>query len=203
MARPSTRRRVLTAALDLLGEVGFAHLTMEGIAARAGAGKQTLYRTWPGKSAIVFDALLERSVDDTGAVAIPDTGDLVADLELLVTATIADLQEPANDRLLRAMLAEVQTDPALAAELQERLLGPQFAAVAERLRRGGVGEPDGAVELLYGPILHRWLLRSGPFGDGWAAAHVRRVLRSADLSELSCLRRQLSSDKSAGSDHQE
>ncbi len=182
MARPATRCRVLTAALELLGEVGFAHLTMEGIAARAGAGKQTLYRTWPGKGAIVFDALLERSVDEAGVVAIPDSGDLTADLELLVTATVADLQEPAQDRLLRAMLAEVQTDPALADELRDRLLGPQLAAVADRLRAGGVADPESAVELLYGPILHRWLLRSGPFGDSWPADHVRRVLRAAGVS---------------------
>ncbi|WP_152363652.1 TetR/AcrR family transcriptional regulator [Microlunatus speluncae] len=178
MARPSTRTRVLTAALELIGEVGYAGLTMEGIAARAGAGKQTLYRTWPGKGAIVFDALLDRSVDPAGAVAVPDSGDLAADLELLVAATIADLLEPGQDRLLRAMMAEVQTDPALADELRDRLLGPQLAAVAERLRVGGVEDPEGAVELLYGPILHRWLLRTGPFGAGWAAAHVRRVLRA-------------------------
>lgn len=181
MARPATRRRVLSAALELLGEVGFAHLTMEGIAARAGAGKQTLYRSWPGKGAIVFDALLERSVDEAGVVAIPDSGDLTADLELLVSATIAELQDPAQDRLLRAMLAEVQTDLALAEDLRRRLLGPQLAAVAERLRAGGVADPERAVELLYGPILHRWLLRSGPFGEGWAAEHVRRVLRAAEV----------------------
>ncbi|MWV60668.1 TetR/AcrR family transcriptional regulator [Rathayibacter sp. VKM Ac-2754] len=175
MARLRTQTLVHTAALAL-AETG--PLTMEGIAARAGVSKQTLYRTWPSTGAILFDALLAESLGADGRVAVPDTGDLAADLELLVTGTIAELTAPPREALLRTLTAAIQTDAALAEQYRERLLAPQLAAVADRLRRGGVPDAEEAAELLLGPVLHRWLLRSRPFEPGWPAAHVERVLRA-------------------------
>ncbi|SMH42555.1 transcriptional regulator, TetR family [Rathayibacter oskolensis] len=175
MARLRTRTLVHTAALAL-AESGA--LSMEGIAARAGVSKQTLYRTWPSTGAILFDALLAHSLDADGRVVVPDTGDLAADLELLLVETIAELTDPTREALLRSLTAAIQTDAALAEQYRELLLTPQLAAVAERLRRGGVAEADEAAELLLGAVLHRWLLRSRPFEPGWPAAHVRRVLRA-------------------------
>lgn len=175
MARLRTRTLVQAAALDLARS---GSLSMEGVAARAGVSKQTLYRTWPSTGAILFDALLERSLDGDGRVAVPDTGDLAADLELLVVATIAELTDPAVEPLLRSLTAAIQTDAPLAEQYRERLLAPQLTAVAERLRRGGVTDADDTAELLLGAVLHRWLLRSRPFEPGWPAAHVGRVLRA-------------------------
>ncbi|KQP95957.1 MULTISPECIES: TetR-like C-terminal domain-containing protein [unclassified Rathayibacter] len=175
MARLRTQTLVQAAALDLART---GTLSMEGIAARAGVSKQTLYRTWPSTGAILFDALLARSLDASGRVVVPDTGDLAADLELLVTGTIAELTDPDQEPLLRSLTAAIQTDAALAEQYRERLLAPQLAAVAERLRHGGVTDADEAAELLLGAVLHRWLLRSRPFEPGWPGAHVRRVLRA-------------------------
>jgi len=178
VARASTRARVYAAVLSLAAEGGFAGLTMEGIAARAGAGKQTLYRTWSSPAAVLLDALLDQSVDASGEVAIPDTGDLRADLETLIAGMIAELADPARDRLLRAVTAELQTDPVISADVLERLLGPQLRAIADRLAKAGVGTPDDGAELLLGPVFHRWLLRTRPFAPDWPAAHVARVLRA-------------------------
>src|SRR6202451_1156755 len=77
--RRSDRARiaVLHAADDLLVERGYAGVTIEGIAARAGVAKQTIYRWWPSKFEILMDTLLE---DAAGALAIPDTGTLAQDL---------------------------------------------------------------------------------------------------------------------------
>jgi AcrR family transcriptional regulator len=178
VARASTRARVHAAVLALAAEAGFGALTMEGLAARAGAGKQTLYRTWSSPAEVLLDALLAQSLDAGGEVAVPDTGDLRADLEMLVVGMIAELTEPASDRLLRAVTAELQTDPAIGAQVLDRLLGPQLRAIADRLARTGVEAAEDGAELLLGPVFHRWLLRTRPFSPEWPAAHVDRVLRA-------------------------
>src|ERR1700722_4598502 len=71
------RLAVLEAADDLLAERGFAGVTIEGIAARAGGAKQTIYRWWDSKTDILFDALTQDASEDLIA---PDTGDLGRDL---------------------------------------------------------------------------------------------------------------------------
>lgn len=176
MARPTTVARVHRAVLEMAAESGLAGLSMEGIAARAGAGKQTLYRTWPSTQAILLDALLARSLDTADEVAVPDTGDVKADLVLLLRSTIDELTDPVNDRLLRAVTAEVQTDEPLAMQVRQRLLDPQMRAIGRRLTRAGITDSDAGAELLMGPVLHRWLLRTGPFDDAWVLGHAARVL---------------------------
>ncbi len=177
MARVRTQTAVFDAVLALAREKPSGRASMEGIAARAGVSKQTLYRTWPSTGAILFDALLSASAGEDGRVIVPDTGDLEADLVTFVTGAIAEMTEPSHEKLLRTVTADIQTDHALAAQFRERLLTPQLAAVSSRLLAGDVADPDAAAELLLGPILHRWLLRTGPFEAAWPASHVRRVLQ--------------------------
>ncbi|MBE0009917.1 MULTISPECIES: TetR/AcrR family transcriptional regulator [unclassified Arthrobacter] len=178
MARPRTQAKIFEAVLTLAAEQGFGDITMEGLAARAGLSKQTLYRTWPSTGAILFDALLAQSLSEGGEVDVPNSGDLSADLELLATAAIAELRDPVHERLLRAVTADMQTDEDLASQFQDRLLSPQLRAVSDRFRQSGIENSDDAAELLLGPILHRWLLRTRPFDPDWVRAHVGRVLRA-------------------------
>lgn len=180
MASKRTRARVFEAVLDVVADVGFTKLTMEGIAGRAGVGKQTLYRTWPSTAAIVFDALLARSESPNGVVVVPDTGDVRSDLLLLVQEMILELTSPTTEPLLRAVTAAIQTDVELARQYRERLLEPQMTAIAQRLERAGATDPD-AAELLLGPVLHRWLLRSGTFDRDWIEQHIDRTLLGARI----------------------
>lgn len=177
MARPRTTARVHAAVLGLVAEVGWPSVTMEGVAARAGVSKQTVYRSWPSTAAVLFDALLTRSTDASGTVDVPDTGHLEPDLVTLLTATAAEMVEPATERVLRAMVGAVQDDEALAAQYRNLLHRPQIDAVQARLVRAGITDPN-AAELLMGAVLHRWLLRTGPFTDEWIRGHVARVVRS-------------------------
>lgn len=190
MSRPDETRRsersrtaILAAARSLIGEAGYARLSIEGIAAEAGVGKQTIYRWWPSKAAVVFDAILEGNRAEDGTIAVPDTGDLGADLDVLLRSTVAELADPTTDRLQRALTVEIQTDPVIAADLVRRLLRPQLEAVAARIRVGiGSGEVapgadvDVAVEMLFGPVFHRWLLRTAPLGEDFATAVVSMVM---------------------------
>ncbi len=181
MARDRTRIKVHAAALSLaLDENGTGALTMEGIAARAGVSKQTVYRTWPSTGAVLFDAFLARSADVSGRVLVPNSGDLSRDLLTLATGMIAELTDPTEEALLRAITADLQSDSTLAAQYRELLLGPQLSAISARLDEAGVPAPEDAAELFVGPIFYRWLLRSRPFDLEWVSAHVGRVIRGIE-----------------------
>ncbi|HEY9310781.1 TetR/AcrR family transcriptional regulator [Williamsia sp.] len=178
------RRAILSATRDLVADVGYTRLSIEGIASAAGVGKQTIYRWWPSKAAVVFDAILDSNSQEEGSVTLPDTGDLESDLRVVLRGAVAALIDPANDRLQRAITAEIQTDVAIADELVRRLLRPQLDATAARIAAGvGAGQVDDsvdpklAVELLFGPIFHRWLLRTGELDDTYADGVLAMVMR--------------------------
>ncbi|MEU9831903.1 TetR/AcrR family transcriptional regulator [Streptosporangium sp. NPDC048047] len=187
-ARRSQRSRqaILTAARELISEVGYAKLTIEAIAARAEVGKQTIYRWWPSKGAVVLDAFL--ALSESGPeqdMALPDTGDLEADLKTVMRATVAEFADPAFERPIRALNTEIINDPALTAMYLEKLAGPVDEAKKARLRsaqRAGQlaagADLDLALELLYAPLYQRWLLRSGPLTAQYADALVDAFLKA-------------------------
>ncbi|MEU8899515.1 TetR/AcrR family transcriptional regulator [Nocardia sp. NPDC048505] len=183
-ARRSARARaaILNAATELIREVPYARLSVEAIASRAGVGKQTIYRWWPSKGAVVFDAMLELDSGPEGLV-LPDTGDLRADLVPLLRGSVAALTDPGFEGFLRAVYIEIQQDPALAALYRERLLLPQRAALAQRLTAAiDAGEVRAevnielALDLLLGPIQSRWSLGLGGLDDAYADAALDAAL---------------------------
>lgn len=137
----------------------------------------TAGRWWPSKGAVVLDAPVAENVPAGTPAPLPETGDLAADLGVVLRGSIAYLTAPENANLLRAMTAEMQHDAELATRVVDRLLLPQPGAIVERIARERVGGIDAAAtaELLVGAVFHRWLLRTGPL-DG---AHVDRLVRQA------------------------
>ncbi|MFJ9779693.1 TetR/AcrR family transcriptional regulator [Amycolatopsis sp. NPDC101161] len=187
-ARRSERSRqaILAATRELIVELGYAKVSIDAIAARAGVGKQTIYRWWPNKGAVVFDSVLELSADPSGAVvALPDTGDLEADLRVVMRATVAEFADPAFEAPIRALNTEIANDPDLAALYRERLAAPVDEAKKDRLRsaqRAGQlaadADLDLVLEVLYAPLYQRWLLRTGPLTEGYADALVATALKA-------------------------
>ncbi|MBF6620497.1 MAG: TetR/AcrR family transcriptional regulator [Patulibacter sp.] len=178
----ASRRAILTAAFALVGEVGYARLTIEGIAARAGVGKQTIYRWWPSKGAVLFDAFLALAEDGDGDPALPDTGSLEADLRLVLRATVAELVDPRYDRPMRALSAAMLNDSGLAAEYEQRLEAPMRELKRARLASArDAGELpadvdlDLAIDLLWSPLQSRWLA-GGELTPAFADAVVETVL---------------------------
>ncbi|MFB7467162.1 TetR/AcrR family transcriptional regulator [Streptomyces sp. NPDC056224] len=181
-----SRRAILDAALALVGEVGYNKLTIEAIAARAGVGKQTIYRWWPSKAAVLLDASLALAGDAEAAAdwtGFPDTGDLAADLKYVLRATVDELLDAKYEAPARALTAAGATDPELGARFTERLLEPQLALYEARLRtarEAGQLAPDTdlrlMVEMLLGPLTYRWLLRTAPLTHAYTDALVDRVM---------------------------
>ncbi|MDT0304585.1 TetR/AcrR family transcriptional regulator [Streptomonospora wellingtoniae] len=179
----TSRRAILRAAFDLAGEVGYGRLSIEGIAARAGVGKQTIYRWWPSKGAVLFDAFLLLAEDSGGSPALPDSGDLEADLVAVLRATVDELNDPRYDAPMRALNTEITHDPELARLYSERLDEPMRALKKDRLRSAQrIGELpadldlDVAVDLIWGPLMNRWMLRSGGLTGDFAERIVAAAL---------------------------
>lgn len=178
MARESTVTRVHAAVVDLAVTRGPAALTMEGIAAAAGVGKQTLYRSWPSSSAVLFDALLALSpapdpdadadhVEDQRASATDRTGTSARSRarDQLVHALVGAVEEihrEPHQSLLRRLAADIQTDVAIADEYRTRLFEPQSAQFRELAERAGARDADRVVDVLLGPVFQRWFLRLDP-----------------------------------------
>ncbi|WP_068057889.1 TetR/AcrR family transcriptional regulator [Nocardia xishanensis] len=181
-----SRQAILAATRALISEVGYAKVSIEAIAARAGVGKQTIYRWWPSKGAVIFDSFLALGEDADGqGLALPDTGDIEADLKLVLRATVAEFADPDFERPIRALQTEIVNDPDLAAQYRERLAGPMDDAKKARLRsaqRAGQlaadADLDLVLEVLYGPLLQRWLHRTGPLTPEYADSLVDLTLRA-------------------------
>jgi AcrR family transcriptional regulator len=178
------RRAILAAALDLVEEAGYAKLSIEGIAARAGVGKQTIYRWWGSKGSVLLDALLALSEDEAGEVmGLPDTGDLESDLKVVLRATVAELCDARYDGPMRALSTEILHDPVLAADFAERIDRPMRHLREERLRsaqRAGELpqdlELDLAIDMIWGPLFNRWLQRTGALTPEYADRLVETAL---------------------------
>jgi AcrR family transcriptional regulator len=162
--RRSDRARVavLHAADDLLVERGYAGVTIEGIAARAGVAKQTIYRWWPSKFEILMDTFLE---DAAGELEIPDTGTVDGDLRRHLRQVAAFLSAEPAGRVMLALIGQAQHDPEVARVFQQRYLNERRALDRAILERGvargdlrGDTDLDLAIDMIYGPVYHRVLL---------------------------------------------
>jgi AcrR family transcriptional regulator len=182
-ARRSERSRsaILAATQELIASVGYDNMSIESIAAKAGVGKQTIYRWWPSKAALVLD-MWAPAVHSR--IEFPDTGDLAADLKTQLRLVIDLSRDPDFEPSLRALIAESQFDLALSEQMIERIFRPRIEACKERLRsaqKAGQLQPDVdldlAVDLFYGGFYHRYLLRVAPLTHAHADAVVDAVLR--------------------------
>src|SRR5207244_2723328 len=102
------RQAVLHAVDNLLVERGFAGVTIEGIAAKAGVAKQTIYRWWSSKTEILMEAYLE---DATGYLAPADLGSLDLDLRAYLRRLTAFLTTTDPGEVFRALIGQAQHDP--------------------------------------------------------------------------------------------
>ncbi len=180
-----SRQAILTATRDLLSEVGYRKVSIEAIASRAGVGKQTIYRWWPSKGAVIFESFLDLSDNDGEGISLPDTGDIEADLKLVMRATVAEFADAEFEKPVRALNTEIINDPELATQYDRQLRRPVDDAKKARLRSAQAAgqvradaDLDLMLEMLYAPVYQRWLLRYGPLDDAYADALVEHTLRA-------------------------
>jgi AcrR family transcriptional regulator len=183
----AARLAILAAADDLLVERGFAGLTMEGIAARAGVAKQTIYRWWPSRTAVLLDAYADDAAED---LTPPETGDLAADLRTHLRNLAEFLTVSDAGAVFRALVGQAQHEPELAAALRRDHLPRQRARDRRPLElaveRGELDpgvDLDLAVDRLVGPLHHRVLVTGEPVLPEFTDALVAGVLAGLSRGE--------------------
>jgi AcrR family transcriptional regulator len=147
---------ILSAALDVFAESGPDALCIEQVAAKAGVGKATIYRRWPGKEDMLVDALGRLGTH----LPVPQGRSVRADLIALLTAICREAADPRRSRLFALLQGEGLRYPRLMAKYVETVIQPQRDVVGSVLRRGvATGELrentdiDAATFLLNGAVL--------------------------------------------------
>lgn len=155
----AARQRILDAAFALVGAGGSA--SINDIVERAGVAKQTVYRWWPSRNAVVLDALVDGTMRET---PFPDTGDLRADFRAHLRGVVRLFNSPTGT-VVRNLVADSQTDERLADDFRERFWAPRRALSLVRIERGvelGQIRSDLDIELvldaIYGPLWLRLLI---------------------------------------------
>ena len=131
----SARQAILTAAFALLEEEGFERLSIEGVAARAGVGKTTIYRWWPTKGVMAVEAFLEAV---TPAIAFRRSRSARADIVRQMKA-LAKLYRGHTGHLVCQMIGASQLDPAMRKAFTEGFLYPRRECAYAVFERGVAG----------------------------------------------------------------
>ncbi|MHB1801374.1 MAG: TetR/AcrR family transcriptional regulator [Actinomycetes bacterium] len=176
---------ILTAAFELTRDEGYRNVTIEGIAARAGVGKQTVYRWWATKADVLLEALATKA---ELRVSVADRGSYRAELEEFLRDSFTLLAFPGVTQALRSLMAEAQLDPEFAARFRAGFLDRRRAALSEIFQRAhGRGDaprgvPDELIaDLVFGTIWYRMLATDRPLREA-DVAPLRGLLDPAPTS---------------------
>ena len=171
---------ITAATFEELAESGYARMSMDAVARRAGVGKAALYRRWKSKEAMIVDLIghaVRSSLPPT-----PNTGALRTDLRELLGSIREQLSNPLIARIGPSLLAEATQRGALGLALQQEIAVPRRAAALKLLRaamdRGELPadlDEELAMDLLMAPLAFRLLIMNGSASDAYLDTLTRSV----------------------------
>lgn len=171
-------RVILEAVLDELGEAGYGALTIEGVAARAGVGKSTIYRHWPGKLELVEDAFRTLKAP----VVVPEEGTLRDRVVAIIEQVAGLVEESTYSACMPALIEAAERDPKVrdfhsrfAAERRAVLVGVLREAV-ESGELPPTTDPEVLADALVGPVVLRRLILAQPVSPSLAPTLVDQLL---------------------------
>ena len=180
--RPRSERAeqaILDATLDAIGEYGVDGVRCEDVAARAGVGKATLYRRWPGKEDLLIAAFASLKTPLPEGRGESARADLTAMLDVMAK----DADDPRYARQFALLHGEGQRYPRLVARYKEQVVEPRRELIRSALRRGiasGELRPDTDVEIamltLTGAVMARGKHDGTPAEPGFAARVVDELM---------------------------
>ena len=149
-----SRTAIVTATRELLLERGFDGLTIEAVAARAGVGKQTIYRWWPSRPALVADVMLEDA--DKILASVNHTDDVSADLVRWVGKLVASLTTARGLAMLRILTVAGMEHEDTAIKLRAGFSAPLHDSVRARLVADGIdaAAAESAADAIVGGVVY-------------------------------------------------
>jgi AcrR family transcriptional regulator len=179
-----TEKAILKAAGEIVLESGgLAGMTIEGVAVRAGVGKASIYRRWPSKGALAFDAVVDGIL---ATQPTPDTGSLEGDLTRVAESWIKLAKVRRGGRAVAHFIAEVQSDPDLALTWRERFVdqirNARRPIIERAIARGEIptgSDPELIMDVLFGPLYHRYLNGHLALDDSFARGVARMAATAA------------------------
>jgi AcrR family transcriptional regulator len=171
-----SRTAIVTATRELLLERGFDGLTIEAVAARAGVGKQTIYRWWPSRPALVADVMLEDA--DKILASVSHTDDLAADLVGWVGKLAASLTTPRGSAMLRTLTVAGMEHEDTAVKLRAGFSSPLHNSVRTRLRAGGIDDAtaESAADAIVGGVVYPILSGAQSYSQRRAELTTRLIV---------------------------
>ncbi|MFE9452713.1 TetR/AcrR family transcriptional regulator [Streptomyces sp. NPDC006739] len=169
---------IRAAVFEELAAVGYARMSIEGIARRAGVGKTAVYRRWRSKLHLVLDVVSALAVL---GLPVPDTGSLEGDLALLYEVTSRALRHPVASQIIPDLQAEAARNPEIAEAMQKALrdgqegVASKIIAAAERRGEVRTGIDDElALDMISGPLYWRAvIIRTPKLPKGYLATLAR------------------------------
>ncbi len=169
MLQPETTKAIWRSAIIELARVGYARLSMEMIAKRAGVGKAALYRRWSGKEDMIIAMIQEIGLE---IVSVDDQGSLEKDIRRYLSDAAQLLSRPLSTRILPDLYAEMSRDTLLSAAIRSTVQQRKRESVAQIVDRAverGELQPkinrETVFDLLAGPMYWRILVTRQPTGD--------------------------------------
>ncbi len=177
---PETQEKILKAAYEMLNEVGFIDLTIEGVAARAEVGKPTIYRRWQTKAALAMDAFLAAVNPE---IAFPDTGSVIEDFRSQMYKIVKLMNSPRGE-VLASVIGCGQSNEELIAAFRENWLTPRRNEAKKIFQQGvergelkeGI-DSEIAIDALYSPLFYRLLLKHQPLTNNFVDELLDLVMK--------------------------
>ncbi|MEV6398331.1 TetR/AcrR family transcriptional regulator [Streptomyces sp. NPDC051907] len=183
--REDVTEAIRAAVFEELAAVGYARMSIEGIARRAGVGKTAVYRRWKSKLALVLDLVTAFAANGLPA---PETGSLYGDVRALLEVAAHALRHPVASQVIPDLLVEAARHPEISDAIKAALLDGQQGVAAvivrEAVARGELpptADPDRALDLMVGPLYWRLVVVREEVGEAYLdalAASAAAALRA-------------------------
>jgi AcrR family transcriptional regulator len=191
-SQPATRGRkrdrqvratILTVLIQQIQELGYSNVTIDGLAKAAKVGRMTIYRWWKSKAEIALEAA-EFVAESAAPIVVEPQTSLETALQNLLIKTFAALEDAGT--LYAALISEAQSDPNFATLFYERFvlqrrqgLESLFQKAQQQEEIGDRVSLDLLVDLVYGAMWYRLLMRHAPLDASFAKELTRAVIRAA------------------------
>jgi AcrR family transcriptional regulator len=179
---PKVRAAVLAATLDELSEKGYAALTVDAVARRAGVHKTTIYRRWKNRENLVVDALTEHIAVD---IPMPDSGAIATDLREMARLLVRWATSSSGRALLAALLSDAVNIPEIA-DARRRVFDDRLRRAEPVIRRAMArgelpedADPSEVIKALAAPIYFRLLITADPVDEALADQSAQVALAAA------------------------